>query len=79
MEEEEKITLNKAELILMLTQYWALDNNDICEKATRLFVERNNLKDLLHGWIDINDFEKPDKEDIEAYIEELQYIIDERR
>jgi len=69
---EEKIQINKAELLLMMTEYWALDNNENCRAGTKIFLERNNLNDIFEGWVDIGDYENPSKSDIEFYDQGLK-------
>ena len=70
--EEDKITLEKAELLLMMTEYWSLDNNENCEAATKIFLERNNIEDFLENWSSIDNYSEPTCSDREAYEQNLQ-------
>lgn len=40
------LIIDKAELQMMLNNYWSVDNNEMCFEATVLFLQRLGLNDL---------------------------------
>lgn len=62
----------KRELMLMITEYWAIDNNETCSEATLLFLERNDLLNDFNKYKDL-DVEKVSDETKKDYFNNLKY------
>lgn len=40
--------ISESELKMMMMEFWSLDNNDVCEKATIIFLKRMGLSDFVN-------------------------------
>lgn len=76
-------TIELAELKMMMTNFWAVDNNEECLKATIMFLQRIGLNDQqIKQFIEFDQSEWIEdefiinKEDKENYFSLLQDIRD---
>lgn len=73
--------INKEELQTMVREFWAVDNNPECLKATIIFLKRIGLTEgEIKLWIDFSPWEKEDyiidEEAENYYLEKLKDTID---
>ena len=70
------IEINKSELRMMMTEFWSLDNNDICEKFTQIFLKRNGLSDFVSEHPNGRQWDKNiTKRDEDDYLETLEEFM----
>lgn len=57
----------KKEVLMMIINYWAIDNNNYCEQATLLFLRKNKMLDEFneHKELDVQRVSKEIKDDYE--------------
>ena len=63
----------KREILLMITNYWAIDNNEECEEATLLFLKRNNMLEDFNNFRDLEVSEVSEEIKVD-YENNLKYI-----
>jgi len=69
--------VHKEELQTMMREFWAIDNNPNCLKASIIFLKRIGLTEKeIKLWIDFRPWEKEDytitEEDENDYLEKLK-------
>jgi len=69
--------IDTSELKTMMKEFWAIDNNDWCLKASIIFLKRVGLteKQIKH-WIDFSSWDKKDytitEEDENNYLQRVE-------
>lgn len=80
------VEINLSELKTMVKEFWAIDNNSTCLKASIIFLKRIGLiESQIKRWIDLRNWDKEDytttKEDENEYLEKVEdtqnYDMDE--
>lgn len=69
--------VNKEELQTMMREFWAIDNNSNCLKASIIFLKRIGIpSNEIKQWIDIRNWNTEDytitEEDENYYLEKLE-------
>ena len=65
--------ISESELKMMMIEFWSLDNNDTCEKATQIFLKRNGLSDFVREHPNGRQWDKNiTEEDEKNYLETLE-------
>lgn len=61
--------IDRTLLQTMIREYWAVDNNDICENATIVFLRKIGLSDEeIQEWTNIRDIEKHELSEAEEML-----------
>ena len=70
---EDKYFKLKKEVLMMMNNFWAINNNSNCEQATLHFLKRNGLYEKFNeiSYLDVKIVNKDIKDEYQEYLNEI--------